>query len=62
MISLNIKNINTNKELNSIILKPSEKLELWNRRFCHFNIDNIKKKKKKKIIKNKNSNKISNLF
>ena len=40
------KNINKNKdykELNSINLKPSEKLELLYRRFCHFNIDNIKK-------------------
>jgi len=43
MINFNTKNINKNKELNSISLKPSEKLELLYRRFCHFNIDNIKK-------------------
>ena len=43
MINFNTKNINKNKELNSISLKPSEKLELLYRRFCHLNIDNIKK-------------------
>jgi len=39
------KNINKNKdykELNSINLKPSEKLELWHQRFCHFIIDILK--------------------
>ena len=44
MINLNTNNFNTTKELNSITLKPSEKLDLWHRRFGHFSIDNIKTK------------------
>ena len=47
-ITFNEQFDNTVKQLNNISLNTEEKINLWHRRFAHFNIDSIKKK----LIKN----------